>query len=167
MSISRFRPLFRPLSRGFDEFFSSPFFRESVLDQMPVLSRNLDREGLTLLRSSPGYEINESDKQYQISVDVPGVKAADMLVNFEEDGQVLNISGGRKVTKEGATTETKFEKRFMIGDNVDVDKMTANLSDGVLTLTAPKLEKVEKPVKQIAITESPPLIKGDDDKKAA
>jgi HSP20 family protein len=142
---------------GFDDlFFPTPFFhRDPIFDPMPVFP---DLERLTdsvLVRSSPGYEINETDDNYHIVVDVPGVKAGDMSVQLENDGKVLHISGGRKVVKDNTTTETKFEKRFTIGKNIDTQKVTANLADGVLVLSAPKIEKKETPVTNIAITEGP------------
>lgn len=132
-----------------------PFFDDPFKDfMMPVLSDNFPRtDDMMLLKSSPGYEINEQEGKYMISVDLPGVKREDMNVDLEDDGKVVHIYGGRKVVKGGETMETKFSKRFTIGDNVDVDKISANLKDGVLTLTAPIKEKVEPPVKRIAITE--------------
>lgn len=154
MALNRYNPLF---GRGFDDFFSpSPFFvRDPVFDLMPVLPNLIRDEDATLLRSSPGYEITEHEGKYQIAVDVPGVKASDMTVKLENDGRVVHISGGRKVTKGDTVTETKFEKRFTIGDNIDKTKITANLADGVLVLTAPKVEKKEPVVHTIAITEGP------------
>jgi len=125
-----------------------------IFDLMPVVP-NVDREFSSLLRSSPGYEISEKDDKYQIHVDVPGVRASDMSINLENDNRVIHISGGRKVEKDGSMTETRFEKRFTVGNNVNVEKMTANLENGVLTLTAPKIEKKEKPKFTIAITEGP------------
>jgi HSP20 family protein len=157
-TISTTCPLNHPHSVGFDDFFAPvpfPTREPSLFDLMPVFP-DLERDpNSVLLRSSPGFEINESEDKYQIAVDVPGVKASDMTVNLEQEGRVLHITGGRKVVREGTTSETKFEKRFTIGRNVDTEKMAANLSDGVLVLTAPKKEKEEKPVFNIAITEGP------------
>lgn len=154
MSLSRFfneRPLF-----GFDDFFSPSPFQDPFNDflPMPVIT-NVDRDDNLILRAtSPGYEIHQLDGKYQICVDVPGVKASDVTVNVEHEGKVLHIAGGRKVVKDnGDTTEVKFEKRFTIGRNMDVEKMTANMADGVLTLTAPIKEEQEKKVHTIAITE--------------
>jgi HSP20 family protein len=140
---------------GFNELFApSPFFSRDPFfeDLMPVI-RHADRQfnDMVLRHSSPGYEINENEEKYEISMDLPGVKASEMTAQLEEDGRVLHVSGGRKIEKDGKTTETKFEKRFTIGSNVDTTKLTANLADGVLTVTAPKLKAAE-PVK-IAITE--------------
>jgi len=154
MALNRYNPVF---GRGFDDFFtSSPFFaRDPVFDLMPVIPNLMRDQDMTLLRSSPGYEITEHEGKYQIAVDVPGVKASDMTIKLENEGRVLHISGGRKVTKGDTVSETKFEKRFTIGDNIDTEHISANLADGVLLLTAPKVEKKEKPVQTIAITEGP------------
>lgn len=146
-----------PLFSGFDDFFSpTPFFaRDPFLEHMPVIPGLLRDDDMQLMRSSPGYEINETKDKYSIAVDVPGVRAEDMNIQLENEGRVLHISGGRKVEKEGTVRETKFEKRFTIGDNVDKEKMTANLNDGVLVLTAPKIEKKEVPTRKIMITQGP------------
>ena len=88
-----------------------------------------------------------------ISLDLPGVKRSDMNVDLENDGKIVHIHGGRKMVEGGKTTETKFSKRFTIGENIDIEKMTANLNDGVLTLTAPIKKKEEPQPKRIAIQE--------------
>ena len=111
----------------------------------------------TLVRSlSPGYEIKENDETYEIAVQVPeGVKASDVAIELKNDGTVLYLSGERRQEDENGTliSETRFEKFFSIGSNVDRDNITANLSDGVLVLTAPKIETEQK--RKIAITENP------------
>lgn len=154
MALNRYNALFsHPF--GFDDFFSpSPFLTSDPFELMPVL-RNIDRSPDAILRrSSPGFEIHEHEKEYQISVDVPGVKASDMKLELEDDGRVLHLSGGRKIQREGTITETRFDKKFMVGENVDLEKLTANLADGVLTLVAPKKEVNKPKLTSIPITES-------------
>jgi HSP20 family protein len=148
-------PFFTSPFSGFDEFFApSPFFKDPFEDFMPVL-RNFNRNqaGMTLRHSSPGYEINETDNEFQIAIDVPGCKPSDMTVQLEEEGRILRLSGGRKVNKGGQVTETKFEKRFTIGENIDTANIAADLSDGVLVVKAPKLPKEEVAPIKIQITE--------------
>lgn len=143
-----------PFLFGLNEWLApSPFIARDPFDDLMPVIRSLDRnlDDMVLRHSSPGYEINENDEKYQISMDLPGVKASDVSAQVEQNGRVLRVSGGRKVTQDGKTTETKFEKRFTIGMNVDTSKLTASLSDGVLTVTAPKV-KVPEPV-LIKITE--------------
>jgi HSP20 family molecular chaperone IbpA len=126
------------------------------MDIMGSRFPTMDDPRMKLVRSSPGYDIQESDGKYEISVQVPeGVSASDMTVELEHDGTVLHLSGARKVEHEGMVSETRFDKRFTIGPNVDSNQMTANLSEGVLVLTAPKLEP-EKPKHTIAITTEKP-----------
>ena len=144
--------LFKPiashpsLSAGFDDFFDPR-------PLMPVLAKNLER----VVPAHFGFEIHEDDDKYSIAIDVPGVKSEDMTIKLEENGQVLNLSGGRKIKKsDGTVSETKFVKRFTIGENVDVDKITASLSDGVLEVTAPKKAVEKKEAHIIKITEVPP-----------
>jgi HSP20 family protein len=134
MALREFRhPFFSP---GFDDLFDPRPFGHVL---RPVLA-NLQRgdDSTILMRSSPGYEIHEDDEKYSIAIDVPGVKVHDMTITLEENGRVLNLSGGRKIKEGDYVTETKFAKTFTIGDNVDADKIAANLSDGVLEVTAPK-----------------------------
>ena len=73
---------------------------------------------------------------------------------------MLHITGHRKVEKDNSFEEYKFEKRFTLGRDLDVAKMTANLSNGVLVLTAPKKEKEEPKSTTVPITqgEAPALM---------
>ena len=111
---------------------------------------------MVLRRSSPCYEVTENDNQYQLAADVPCVKFNDINIELEQD-RVLRISGRRNVNRseEDGTviaSETKFEKRFVLDHNIDTEKVTANLQDGVLTITAPK-DVERKTIQKIAITE--------------
>jgi len=156
-------PLFTSLfgrNAGFDDlFFSrrdpffSPFFsalrdHDPFEDLLPVFQRRAGLPDRTLLRASPGYEINESDESYQIEVQVPeGVRASDMKVTLEDDGSVLHVSGGlEKMNEEGRVIKkSSFDKLFTIGPNVDSDNIKAEMhDDGRLVLTAPKLAQVKE-----------------------
>jgi HSP20 family protein len=99
------------------------------------------------------YQVHEDDKEYTVSVDVPGVKAEDMNIKVEEN--VLHLSGGRKIKKENGYSESKFDYRMTLGDDVEVDKISASLEDGVLRLTAPKMEVKKPAARVISITSTP------------
>jgi HSP20 family molecular chaperone IbpA len=62
-------------------------------------------------------------------------------------------------------SESRFDKRFTIGDDIDVSKITANLENGVLTVTAPKKEKKEPETVKIPITMGTPTGQIEDEKK--
>ena len=138
---------------GFDDFFSTPVFPHVPVPFLTDIDRDPD---MVLRHSSPCYEITENDKQYQLAVDVPGVKRDDINIELEQD-RMLRISGGRKVhttQKDGSTktSESKFQKRFVMDESIDKEHVSANLEDGVLTITAPKRIDHKK-VQKIAITE--------------
>lgn len=142
---------------GFNDYFAPTplsLANDPLIDRMPVVPNFLRGNDMQLVHSSPGYEINETDDKYSIIVDVPGVRAQDMAVNLESGGRVLHVVGGRKIEKQGEVRETKFDKRFTIGDNIDQDKLTANLDNGILVLEAPKKpKKQEEDVRSIMINE--------------
>jgi HSP20 family protein len=97
---------------------------------------------------STGYDIREYKDKYQIEVDLPGIKASDMNVELEQDGRVLHIFANRKRETEDAhgnisLSESRMDKRFTVGANIETEKMTGKLAYGVLTLVAPKKKKVQ------------------------
>jgi HSP20 family molecular chaperone IbpA len=98
-----------------DEFFHHSPFSKSFDEWMPVL-HNLERgEDHIIHHSSPGYEINETEKSYQIAIDVPGVHLQDLSLQLENYGHVLRVKGRREMQHKDQVRETKFEKRFRIG----------------------------------------------------
>lgn len=167
---------FRPFSSGFDDVFNSdPFFApfrrgrtfDPFADMMPVLKKDLgDFDSTTLLRSSPSYEIKESRGTYQIAIDVPeGIKASDMKVELEQDGSVLHVTGERKTEENNRVLHTRFDKHFSMGPNIDVEKLSANLDDGVLVVKAPKIRVDDEPPassQRINITEQPHVMTDDE-----
>eukprot|EP00980_Cylindrotheca_fusiformis_P025206 scaffold13271_cov110-Cylindrotheca_fusiformis.AAC.9 len=90
-----------------------------------------------------GFQVHEDEKSYSFSVDVPGVKAEDMKMELVDKNQALHLSGHRKFKNGDTVKETKFERRFTIDSDVDVEKINADLSNGVLTITAPKKKPAE------------------------
>lgn len=104
--------------------------------------------------SSPRYEITDNNEKFEISVDLPGVKASDINVSIENDGQCLTLSGHRELNKGGYEFSSRFSQSFTLDRAVDADKFTAKLKNGVLVVSAPKdWKKIEDAVKTIPITE--------------
>ena len=118
---------------------------------------------------------NSNNKEFQISLDLPGVKAEDL--NIQVDDGVLSIAGFRRVysnnnraddgnDETNAIKKSRFSYSMTIDSNViDTSKVSANLADGVLLVTAPKLPK-SKPV-NVTITTNPHLLEEDKKEKEA
>jgi HSP20 family molecular chaperone IbpA len=103
-------------------------------------------------RNNPPANINDQENRVELSLDVPGIKAEDLTINIEN--HVLTISGHRAVaTHDNQTADNswKFSRRFALDASVDTSNATANLANGVLTISAPKIAK-PGPI-TIAVTE--------------
>jgi HSP20 family protein len=129
--------------------------KEAIGQQKEWVSRAFDMasdvaSGLT----SPRYEINDDDEAFQVALDVPGVKSSDIDISVvEEDGQqVLTVRGQREIGKDDASRTAKFSKSFSLHPTVDTDKITAQLNNGVLLVSAPKnVAKLEEMIKKIPV----------------
>lgn len=108
-------------------------------------------DGNKQLWQPSGFQVQEDEKNYSISVDVPGVRAEDMKMQLVDNNQALSLSGGRKFHNGETVEETKFERRFNVGTEVDVEKINAALSNGVLTITVPKKDPKKESSRLIAI----------------
>jgi HSP20 family molecular chaperone IbpA len=151
MSLARLRPfsLRTPLSEVFD----MPVFPLSrELANFP--SFNSYNNDVGFWHSRHPYQIHEDDKMYTVSVDVPGVRAEDLSIKIE-DNNVLHLSGERKIQDGKNHSERKFDYRMTLGDDVQLEKISANLADGVLKLTAPKIVVKKPEARTIQITEDP------------
>ncbi|MCK7548015.1 Hsp20/alpha crystallin family protein [Marinobacter koreensis] len=121
-------------------------------NRMFGLTRAGEREGRDLFSRSdwsPAVDIKETDKNFTIDAELPGMSRDDVKVTVH-DG-VLTIQGERKQEEE--TTDKKvhrverfygsFLRRFTLPDNVDENSVKANFKDGMLTLTIDKAEPRE------------------------
>jgi len=97
------------------------------------------------------YELVDNNEKFELTVDVPGVKEEDIDIKLEEGR--LTIQGQRVASSESSRFSSKFSKAFSLDQTVDVDKFTATLKNGVLTVSAPKdLGKLEENVRRIPVT---------------
>ena len=104
--------------------------------------------------------IAETESQYEVTVDLPGVKAEDVSVEVHE-GQ-LTVAGKRESEKEESTKTFhrlerqygEFRRSITLPAAVDEQKIAASYTDGVLTITLPKVEKVKPTRVQIKTGET-------------
>lgn len=103
----------------------------------------------------PRTNLAETEDHYEVTMDLPGLKAEDVQIEFQND--TLTVFGEQQEVKEEKgkkfhrveRTSGKFYRSISLPDTVDPDKVSADFKEGVLTITMPKSEAV-KP-KQIKI----------------
>ncbi|EMP54603.1 heat shock protein Hsp20 [Marinobacter santoriniensis NKSG1] len=121
-------------------------------NRMFGLTRAGEREGRDLFNRSdwsPAVDIKETDKNFTIEAELPGMSRDDVKVTVH-DG-VLTIQGERKQEEETKDKKVhrverfygSFLRRFTLPDNVDENSVKANFRDGMLTLTIDKAEPRE------------------------
>jgi len=79
---------------------------------------------------------NENEKEYYLTMDVPGMSKDDIEVTF--DNNRLKISGQRKSDKYDSYEYGKMERAFSVPNNVETDKISAKIDNGVLKVLLPK-----------------------------
>jgi len=103
----------------------------------------------------PDIEVKETSDAYLLRADVPGVRESDLEISVT--GSRLTISGKREEEKreEGESyfacerAYGSFTRSFTLPDGADMDRIAADLKDGVLTVTVPKRPGTE--ARKIAI----------------
>lgn len=91
-------------------------------------------------------DINENDKEYLVTAEIPGARKEDVRVSI--DGSYVSISAeirkdeekkqGRSIVRE--TYRGNMSRGFSLASEVDDKTAVAKLEDGVLHLTLPKRE---------------------------
>lgn len=103
-------------------------------------------------------DVKESPNTYQVTAELPGVEESEIDVSYK-DG-LLTISGeksARETCEEGENWHRmersygSFTRSFHFRDIVDEEHIKADYESGVLTVTLPKIQTIEKEPKHIAI----------------
>ena len=123
----------------FDDFFERPF----------------NMTGTNAMRA----DVRETEKAYEVTVDLPGVKKEDVKAELS-DG-CLTISAETSCSRDSRDEDGSYIRRerysgtcsrsFYIGDNVRSEDIKAKFADGLLQLDIPKLEETVSQNRIIAI----------------
>jgi HSP20 family molecular chaperone IbpA len=95
----------------------------------------------------PPVDIFESGSKLIVIADIPGTEKEDVHVKVEEG--ILTVEANVSSQESGDTIYREFQwgnfyRQFEISDEIDSEKITAELKNGVLTLHLPKVEKASK-----------------------
>jgi len=124
----------------------SPWF-DNVLDPFDffdsfLTSRPFDARPSFL---TPELDIDETDKEYIICADMPGVSKDD--ISIDSAGNQISISAVRRWDKKSNREEEQgqqtYRHSFTLPTGVETDKVEANYADGVLKIIVPKGENLK------------------------
>ena len=135
----------------FDLIFMNPF---SVMRRM---TEEMDRAFQTSNSANggsaswaPAVEVSQTDSQYVVRAELPGLKPDDVQIEVTEDGLVL--SGERTFERDlgkGGTHRTeirygRFYRVIPLPDGASVDQAKAKFENGVLEVTFPLVEETRE-----------------------
>jgi HSP20 family protein len=150
-----FDTLRQEMDRMFEDFnrgFGGLPLRRRLFDIEPLL-----RYEAPSPVAAPVVDVVETEKEYQITAELPGLSEKDVEVVVADE--ILTIKGEKKEEKEEKAknyylSERRygaFQRSFQLPSGVDADKIEAGFQNGVLTLTLPKTPEAQKSEKKIAI----------------
>jgi len=115
------------------------------------------RPSLTMPEWRPRADVRETDKAYQIDVELPGVDEKDVEVTMTDD--LMTVRGEKKAEREekeegyylAERTYGSFQRSFRLPEDVDADKIGAEFSKGVLRVTLPKSPEAQAKTRKIKV----------------
>ena len=114
--------------------------------------------GSSRLYYSPLMNVSETESDYLVMMDLPGVEKKDVKVNLRNG--ILTVSGERETSEKGdgnnriwhETSYGTFSRSFELTSDIVEDKIKAKINNGVLNITIPKAEEVKPSVKRITVS---------------
>lgn len=111
--------------------------------------------------TAPAINVKESEIDYEVEVAAPGMTKEDFNVHLNQDGDLsIKMESKKNNAEEEKKAHylrrefaySKFEQTLILPDDVYKEKISAKVSDGVLTVVLPKIRKEEKNVvRQIVV----------------
>jgi len=128
---------------------------DRIFNELIPFSWRLDEGDTDITMWSPTTDMIETDNEYLVEVDLPGMSKKDITINCQDN--VLSIEGERKrESKEEHNGYLRNERYFgtfkraiMLPASILDDKIKATFKEGVLRVTVPKAEKSKR--KTVAI----------------
>ena len=134
--------------------------RRTVLNEIDNLFDNfwnLDYSSNYKEKVQPQFDISQNKTSYFITADLPGVDKKDIDISLTDN--MIIISGERKLNENHDNEFLRynnirygsFEKSFYIPDDANIDKISAKMNNGALTLEIKKAKKISSNIKKISI----------------
>jgi HSP20 family protein len=141
------------LYEAFDDTFER--FRRDFED---VLFPSYWDKAMTLLPETrvPAVDLEDREKDFLLKAEMPGFKKDDIEIDVQDNAVVITGEVGWKYDKKERDYICKeracktFYREVDLPEEINVDKVTANLTEGVLEITLPK--KIPKPKRKVKVS---------------
>ena len=104
--------------------------------------------------TAPAINVLENEKEYKVELAAPGMTKEDFDVHIDEENNLVismekknekkeDEKNGRYLRRE--FSYSKFQQTMILPEDVDKEKISATVNNGVLDIELPKLVKEELP----------------------
>ena len=125
---------------------------------LPGVFSNLFDDDFTVMPArqfaSPAVNIKETEKDFQIEIAAPGMNKEDFSVRVDNDEELviaLEKQSKKEEKNEKGTTYlrrefsyTSYHQSFTLPENIDLDAINAEMVNGILQITLPKLQEIKQ-----------------------
>ena len=127
-------------SRLFDQHFGLGLTRDDLINSWLPTPRNYFRPWRSLIEQNTGTsKIQEDKDKFQVIVDVQQFSPEEIQVKTVDNSIVIEGKHEEKKDEHGYVSR-QFSRRYVLPQGHDIGNVQSSLSsDGVLTITAPKL----------------------------
>lgn len=120
---------------------------------------NFWEPGTQLTTGSVPVNVRETNNHYEMDVIAPGCRKEDFKINVSQNVLTVSFNQGesRNTQDEKAGwvrneyMQRSFSRSFTLDDSVDLNKIEANYTDGILRLVLPKSEKAKTVSRDIQV----------------
>ncbi len=100
--------------------------------------------------TAPAINVAETEKNYKVELAAPGMTKDDFNVRLDEDNNLVITMEKKTENKEEKKDErylrrefsyTRFQQTMILPENVEKDKITAQVEHGVLVIDLPKMSE--------------------------
>jgi HSP20 family protein len=81
--------------------------------------------------------VEKNEKEFTLTISLPGFKKEEIQIST--DNSVLKINAKR--TKKIGWLQEEYNQSYDLENNIDIEKITAKLEDGILNITLPLKEQ--------------------------
>lgn len=126
----------------FDDFMESPFER-----YLPLISQSRTNNTPAVMKT----DLQEKDGNYEISMDLPGIKKENVQIELDDGYLSISASNGKDLEEKDLDQNYlkreryrgHYKRSFFVGEHLSTEDISAKFEDGVLYLTFPKKDPRE------------------------
>ena len=143
-------------ARRFNQFGLTDFFNDLFEN------RSLDKVGV----NTPAINVIETDKEYKLELAAPGMCKDDFQIHINKEGNLVIEMEKKNCGCKGKEEDkkdckylrkefsySKFSQTLLLPDNIDREAIDAQVTNGILRVIIPKVEKAqpEDEIKKIEV----------------